>query len=497
MRTKLRPLLFDLISLLAGAALPFAFAPYNLSWLAIACPAILLALWQPVSPTRAFVRGLLFGLSFFALSIWWVFISIHVFGNSPSSVAILITGGFVLVLALCIAVNGFVYRWLFRTPHWLSTTVGFAAFWVIVEWLRGWLFTGFPWMYLGYSQINSALAGFAPVVSVYGVSFFVVLSSGLLVSIVYQRKTALYSAILLLAIWLGGWGLTHIHWTKPVGKPISVSLIQGNIPQTLKWDPNQLPQTLTRYYNLTAQNRQQNIIVWPEAALPIWYSQAQAYLQRITKLLQPTHGALLTGVPIVNASQTEIYNGAVVIGNGNGQYLKRHLVPFGEYVPLESALRGLINFFNLPMSNLSDGPAIQAPVVLAGIPTAVSICYEIAYDAEFLQTFPEARLIVTISDDAWFGDSWAAEQQTQISQMRSLETGRYQLVASNNGVTALIGINGQILQVLPRFQTAVLNGQIYDISGNTPVALWGTLPAILILWLLAIGTYLLTRSKRS
>lgn len=476
----------DLLALIAGCLLPFAFAPYSMYFLAVICPAVLLATWLPASAKRVCWRGFIFGLGFFSIAVYWVFISIHTYGNTPAIIAFIITAGFILLLSCCIAANGLLFRWLFPKPNYLNLTLGFASSWVLLEWLRGWLFTGFPWVFLGYSQIESPLAGFAPVLSVYGVSFMVALSSGLLINAFRSKKAALYSLLILIILWLTSFGLTKINWTTPIGKPVTVSLIQGDIAQSLKWDPEKVPNTLALYHTLTLQNINSNIIVWPEAAIPIWLSQAQNFTTPLNKQLLAHHTTLLTGVPIVNADKTEIYNAAAVLGNGSGTYYKRHLVPFGEYVPLESLLRGLIGFFDLPMSSLSAGPLRQEPVMLAGLPTAVAICYEIAYAAEFMNNFPAAKLIVTISDDSWFGKSWAAQQQTQISQMRSLETGRYQLVATNDGLTAIIDNKGKILKMAPRFQVAVLNGEIYNVEGDTPVALLGVLPIVILLLALFI-----------
>lgn len=471
----------DLLALLAGCLLPFAFAPYHMYFLAVICPAVLLTTWLSASAKRACWRGFIFGLGFFSIAVYWVFISIHTYGNTPVIIAFIITAGFILLLSGCIAVNGLLFRWLFPKPNYLNLTLGFASSWVLLEWLRGWLFTGFPWVFLGYSQIDSPLAGFAPVLSVYGVSFMVALSSGLLINAFRGKKAALYSILLLIILWAAGFGLSNINWTKPIGKPVTVSLIQGDIAQSLKWDPEKVPNTLALYHTLTLQNINSDIIVWPEAAIPIWLSQAQDFTTPLNKQLLAHRTALLAGVPIVNAERTEIYNAATVLGNGTGTYYKRHLVPFGEYVPLESLLRGLIGFFDLPMSNLSPGAYRQDPVILAGIPTAVAICYEIAYDVEFMNNFPAAKLIVTISDDSWFGQSWAAEQQTQISQMRSLETGRYQLVATNDGLTALIDNKGKILKSAPRFQVAILKGEIYNVEGDTPITMIGIYSIIVLL----------------
>ncbi len=484
-----------IVALASGALLPFAFAPYNLYVLAIISPSLLLYTWLSATPKQAFWRGFIFGISFFSIAMYWVFISIHYFGDTPSSIAFIITAGLILILASIIGFNGLLFKWLLPTTNSLMLTLGFATTWVLMEWLRGWIFTGVPWVFLGYSQIDSALAGLAPIFSVYGVSFACAVSAGLIINSLRSKRFALYSLSSIIILWLISFGLAHINWTQPTGKAVTVSLIQGNIAQSVKWNPDNVPNTLNRYYNLTVKNLHHTIIVWPEAAIPVWLSQAERFNKRLTTQLKRTNAVLLTGVPIVNQPLNVIYNGATVLGNGYGHYYKRHLVPFGEYVPLESWLRGIINFFNLPMSTLSAGAYNQPLVNLAGLPTAVAICYEVAFDSEFLHNFPKAKLIVTISDDAWFGRSWASWQQTQISQMRSLETGRYQLVATNNGVTAIIGPKGRLIKTAPRFSIAVLNGTVYDVVGNTPINLIGIAPIIILLLLLLVLLVIMQRYK--
>lgn len=478
------PKRLDALALFSGATLPFAFAPYNQAYLAILAPALLLFSWLSASPARAAWRGLLFGLSFFGIGVYWVFISIHTFGQTPASIAAVITAGFVIVLALCIAVHAAIFKFLFRHPNLLELSLGFATSWALIEWIRSTLFTGFPWLLLGYSQINTPLAGFAPIIGVYGVSFIVALAASLLVNSLRISRTVL-SLFGFVLIFLLGFGLKQIHWTRPIGIPLSVSLIQGNIPQSVKWDPASVPGTLAVYKELTLKNLHHQIIVWPEAAIPIFLSQASFFTEPLEHSLQSTGATLLTGVPLVD-SHGKFYNAAVVL-NGHGQYLKRHLVPFGEYVPFADLLRGLIGFFDLPLSNLSAGPAKQDLITLDGLPTAVAICYEVAYEGQFLKDFPQAKLIATLSDDAWFGDSWASWQQVQISQERSLETGRYQLVATNNGLTAIIDYRGNLVATAPRFIRTVLNGAVYDTEGSTPISKLGMLPVILILVLIFLA----------
>ncbi len=485
-------LLRDLIALLSGALLVFAFAPFQYFYLAILAPTLLLWVWVSTGPKRAALRGALFGLSFFGCGISWVFISIHVYGNTSVALSVLITALLIIIMTCYIALNAYWLRRFFPGHGANTLLLAFPVMWVLLEWLRGWLFTGFPWLFLGYSQINSPLRGFAPLGSVYLVSFAVALCAGLLLYCFLHHRKALYSIIgLLLVIGLGSIFST-IQWTKPTGNALHVALVQGNIPQSLKWDPNQAADTLRVYRKLTDQHWNSDIIVWPEAAIPMWLDSVPHYIEQLSDAATKHHVSLIVGVP--TRTDSAYFNSMIGLGTANGQYSKRHLVPFGEYVPLEDMLRGLIGFFNLPMSGFSPGSPEQIGVDIGNYDVATYICYEIAYPAEFLTQFPTSKLIVTISDDAWFGNSWAPAQQLQISQMRSLETGRYQLASTNNGITAIIDPQGRINARAPQFERVVLTGKIYAMRGNTPLVILGLTPIIFIFFVL-LGIAILYRPQ--
>tara|TARA_R110000868_G_scaffold8205_9_gene42904 strand:+ start:85490 stop:87010 length:1521 start_codon:yes stop_codon:yes gene_type:complete len=481
--------LFNFISLIAGAGMVFAFAPFYQFYLAIISPAILLYIWMKSSRAQAFWQGLFFGIGFYGVGVYWVFISVHVFGNTSSLIAGLINGGFVLILSCFIAINGYLLRRWFH-QHSNTLLLAFPTLWVISEWVLSWFMTGFPWLTLGYSQITSPLAGYAPLFGVYGASFACTLSAGLIINALKSRRKCLYSLLGLSIVWGLGYGLAQISWTTPTNKPLSVSLIQGNVPQTLKWQPARLQNTLNRYKTLTEQHWQSDLIVWPEAAIPVWLNDASGFINPLAKQAKRHNTTIMTGIPIADVDNKVYYNGLIAIGQNNGQYLKQHLVPFGEYLPFARLIRGIINFFDLPMSSFTAGPEQQKLINVNGIPVANFICYEIAYLDEILDYVPEAQLLINISDDSWFGHSWAADQQFGIARMRALETGRYVLTAGNSGITGIIGPKGKVLQRIPEYKTMTLTGTVRAMKGETPIAWLGLTPIVILMGLLLFMAFI-------
>lgn len=472
-----------LLALISGCLLTLGFAPWNYFLLGILAPTFLLLLLLKATPKQGFWIGLSFGLGLFGSGVSWVFISIHVYGATPIPLALILTGLFALTLALFIAPG----TWLFCRyfPHNTASKLllAFPACWVLMEWVRSWLLSGFPWLYVGYTQLTSPLHGYAPLFSVYGVSFLTLLTGSLLVTaFVTHRKRWYLSLAAIALIWVGGAALSLIHWTTPLGKPISVSIIQGNIPQELKWDPKQFASTMQTYYDLTEPRwSQARLIVWPEAAIPVPQNYAADFLQTLTEEAAAHHSTLIAGIPLLNPAGS-YYNAMLSLGGPEqGSYYKRHLVPFGEYVPLESLLRGIINFFNLPMSDIIPGPAHQTSLTIDHTLIAPYICYEIAYPSLVRGDFPAAHLIITISDDSWFGHSIAQAQHLEIAQMRSLETGRQQIFSTNDGTTAIIDAQGKIIASIPPFAEGVLNGSVQPMQGTTPWIWLGLWPLLVLL----------------
>jgi len=505
MKKSLPSLLDSSVAILLGISLTFAFAPYKIFPLAVLAPAGLLALWLRVSPSpkKAFALGYLFGLGLFGSGVYWVFISIHVFGGVPIPLAILITMGFIAILAMFPAIVGYLTNRFFPLLTTEKLVYAFPAIWVFFEWMRGLLFTGFPWLFLGYSQTHSPLKGYAPLLSVYGVSLALTISSALLVNtfIRYQQKNfkSLYQNLLALAIiWMLGGVLSFIPWTIPEGKPLSVSLVQGNIPQTIKWSPEHLQFSLERYLSLTEPLwGKSNIIIWPEAAVPIPLQNAESFINRLDEKARASDTALILGIPIRTADEKGYYNAIITLGADKGVYTKRHLVPFGEYTPLSNLLASTLKFMDIPMSELVAGRVNQAPLMIGKTKILPSICYEIAFPDLTRSTDKSIGMLLVVTNDAWFGDSSAEPQHLQMAAMRALEFGKPVLFVSNDGITAIINPQAQIEKSLPRQESAVLNGTIQPMYGITPWLKNGMDPMIfLFVFFLAIATLSNKRAAR-
>ncbi|GGC99907.1 apolipoprotein N-acyltransferase [Halopseudomonas salina] len=477
-----------LLALLAGALSTLALSPFGLWPLGLLSVALLFQGLQQLQPGQAALRGWFWGLGLFASGVSWVYISIHVHGYASPILAGLLTAGFVAGLALVIALMAWLWaRWLRPTGNpWLACW-GFAALWVLQEVFRGWFLTGFPWLYHGYGHTDTWLAGWAPLGGVWLLSFLSVLSACLLSEPGLWRsiRSASTGTALLLVIWLGGMGLSTLEWTQPTGSPLSVALIQADIPQSRKWDPDHIDQTLTLYRDLSIALAPVDLILWPETAVPVLQSQALAFTNGMAARLAEQGTTLITGIPVdeYDNDVLQIYNGIMVAGQQDEQYLKHKLVPFGEYVPLEEVLRGLIAFFDLPMSSFTRGPAVQQPLKAAGYRLAPFICYEAVYPHFAARLAAQSELLITISNDSWFGRSIGPLQHLQMARMRAMESGRWMIRGTNNGVTALIDHRGRITQRIPQFEQAVLTGEVQPRTGLTPYLHWPDWP----LWLVVLA----------
>ncbi len=488
----------NLLAIIAGALTTLAFAPFDWWPLGLLSIALLYQGLQQLSPGQAALRGWCWGLGLFASGVSWVYISIHVHGYASPALAGLLTGLFVSGLALVIALAAWLWaRWLRPAqPGWLAC-FGFAALWVAQEIFRGWFLTGFPWLYQGYIHTDTWLAGFAPIGGVWLLTFLTVLSACLLSELrLWKRPSHAAAAVaLLLAVWLGGKGLGAIEWTKPTGEPLSVALIQADIPQSRKWDPDHIQQTLSLYRDLSYAQGPVDLILWPETAIPVLKTQAQGFADAMAANLAEQGTTLITGIPVDNydTGELRIFNGIMVAGTEENQYLKNKLVPFGEYVPMEQVLRGLIAFFDLPMSSFSRGPAVQPPLQAAGYRLAPFICYEAVYPDFAARLAAQSELLITISNDSWFGESIGPLQHLQMARMRAIESGRWMIRGTNNGVTALIDHRGDITARIPQFQQVVLSGWVQPREGLSPYLRWRSWPlkigVLVILLACALGRW--------
>jgi apolipoprotein N-acyltransferase len=469
----------------AGAALALAFAPASLVPLAFLCPAVLFLLWQGATPRSAAWCGFLFTGGTFLAGTYWLYHSIHLVGGAPLWIAAFLMLGLVAIMGSYTAALGYaVARWGAATGplRWL---VLLPAGWVLVEWFRGWFLSGFPWLALGYTQLDTPLAGFAPVVGVYGTSLAVALVAGALVTLLLGGRSARIVAVAAIAaVGIAGTALGRAGWTEARGTRVTVALVQGAVPQSMKWEPGQRERTLDLYAELTIPHLGAGIIVWPEAALPALESDIRGYLESLHATAGAQGSDVVMGLLRRDRATGAFHNSMVALGATEQWYDKRRLVPFGEFFPVPAAVRDWLRLMNLPYSDFVPGAREQAPLAAGGELLAPTICYEDAYASEQLSLARRSTLLVNVTNDAWFGDSTAPHQHLDISRMRSLETGRPMLRATNDGVTALIAHDGALEGTLPQFQPGVLTGVVQPRVGLTPYVRFGNAP---VLALVALG----------
>jgi len=471
------PLAAIAAALVAGAVTVAGFAPLAVFPLPFLTLAGLLLIWLRAAAQAAFWAGFAFGVGLFGVGASWVYVSLHDFGMMAAPLAAIGTLAYCAILSLYPAAAGWFLARLVRAPL-TAALIAFPAAWTLFEWLRGWVFTGVPWLTLGYSQVDSPLAGFAPVIGVYGVSFATVLCAGLLVLVATgSLKARLAGGVALVFAFGLGHLLKQIEWTSLQGAPLKVALLQGNIPQDLKFQADRYAMTLSIYKRLIEASEGQ-LIVLPETAIPRFLDAVDpSYLKDIAKIAAERGADVLIGVPIRDPGG-RYFNSVVSVGASPSQrYDKSHLVPFGEFVP--PGFGWIVKTFAIPLSDFSLGPEHPRPLALAGQLVAPNICWEDAFGEEIIRQLPEATLLVNVSNVAWFGDSLAPAQHLQISRMRALETGRTMLRATNTGMTAVIDPRGRVVARLPQFTEGVLEGEVRGYAGASPYVKVGNTPIVL------------------
>jgi apolipoprotein N-acyltransferase len=487
----------DALALLSGLALPLAYAPFHAFVVAPLSVAGLFAAWTGATPRRAAWRGWLFGLGAFGVGVSWVQVSIYRFGGVSLAESVLLTALLIAVLAGYLTLLGALAPRLGRAARAARLLLLYPGAWVVFEWLRGVLFTGFPWLDLGYSQVGSPLGGLAPVVGVYGVSLATALTGGALAYLLTAAPRRSLAALAAVGtLWGAGAALQPVSWTRPDGAPLEASLVQGNVIQGLKWLPGERQATLQLYARLTREHWSSRLIVWPETAVPMFYHQvAQDFLAPLAAEARAHGTDLLIGVPVLDEGSGRYYNALVSVGHDTAFYFKHHLVPFTEYLPLKDVLGTLVDVLDVPMSDFSAGPADQPPLQVAGTQVGASICYEVAFGSEIFRSLPAARLLVNVSNDAWFGDSLAPAQHLQIARMRALESGRPLLRATNTGITAFIDQHGRLSAVAPQFEPYVLTATVQPRAGLTPYVRFGDLPVLLLALSMVLAGWLPPRVR--
>jgi apolipoprotein N-acyltransferase len=490
-----------LIALCAGAMVPLAFAPFN-TW----HPAFSYLVFIPVSlffyliltawsARQAFKLGWLFGVGLFAAGVSWLYVAIHDFGQAHWSLAFILTAAFVAFVALyygllALSIVKLRDAGLFSEKTFLLFYL--PLLWVLFEWLRSWLLTGFPWLLIGYPMIETPFSGMIPILGIYGMSWLVALVSSMICAVVVARIHFMPVLLLLGLLLTVGWQAGKLQWSQPAGESLSVALIQGNVNQSMKWDRQQLEKTKRLYVSLSEPHwDSHDLIIWPENAIPVFYHTLENnFYQQLKEKARQTNTELVTGLPVFNEAQMQYYNSMTNLGAQQGFYFKTRLVPFGEYVPLADLIRGLIRFFDMPMSGFSPGPEQQPLLTIAGYQVLVTICYEDVFAHLVTDKVADAQLLLNLSNNGWYGDSFAPHQHLEMARFRALETSRELIRSTTSGISALIDEKGQIKVKGPQFESTTTSGVIQPRSGTTPYVLWGNYPVfILFLTGLILGIY--------
>ncbi|MCK4833759.1 MAG: apolipoprotein N-acyltransferase, partial [Gammaproteobacteria bacterium] len=442
---------WPLYSLIAGGLTTLAFAPFDFNWLVFFTLAIPFFLWNKLPAKQAAISAWLYGLGLQCTGVSWIYYSLHVHGSAPAIFAALLI--FLLCCYLSIYTALAVYtvnRFLPDNPA-LRLMLFYPASWILFEWLQGYVMTGFAWMQLGYTQIDLPLSGFAPIFGNHAVGGLIAVCTGALVLLLtgYRQlslKAGLAVVVPVIILWLSGALLKTVDWTQADGEAVRVSIIQGNIPQNVKWKLHKKQSTMDLYRDLSLEQQDVDLIIWPETAVPDYWYRVVPYIQNLHIEMEKRNTELILGI-FVKSDEKRLLNSVL---NSNGQvYSKRHLVPLGEYIPL----RFLIEFFNrfvkIPMSDIASGDEDQPLLHAAGIPLGLSICFEEAFARDVIKDLPQAKLLVNVSNDAWFEDSIEPHQHHAIARMRALETGRYMVRSTNTGITSIIGPHGEVIKQLP------------------------------------------------
>lgn len=488
---------YEFLTPLAGILFAFSFAPLGWSYFAIIALAILFLSWRNVSPAKGAFYGFLFGLGLFGFGVSWVFVSVHYYGGASILGSGLLTLFFAVFWALFPALTGYLCikfkvaeanRWFFNVVIW-------AAIWMLVENFRGyWLLNGFPWFQVAYSQIDTPLAGFVPLLGVYGTGFIGVLSALLLAEALLQKQNRVILLSAVVGLWVLGGMLSTVKWTTPQGDKMTVALIQGNISQDQKWASGNRLKTLLKYKQLTEDNWDAKVIVWPETAIPAFLSQVDDFFLKPLEAEAQLHQSdLVVSLPIEGEGEHEIYNGVLTLGHERKIYKKNHLLPFGEYLPLQPLSGWVLKLLGVHLGDFTAGGAQQELLTAGGYQFATSICYEDGFGGEVASNSRDAAYLVNVTNDAWFGNSLEPHQHFEIARMRALETGRYLLRATNTGITAIVGPDGKVVKQAVLFEAAVLKGEIEIMHGITPYVLLGDNAILLAISVLLVAVLLVEK----
>lgn len=498
----------------AGLSLVFAYAPFSQWYLTLIIPAFIFYKIQHNSPKKSAKIMGVFAFGWFASGISWVHVSIDQFGGLPLIVSLSLMLLLCLYLALFPAFAGYLTARISKNQQlnlWLLPSI-----WLVCEYLRSVVLTGFPWLSLGYSQIDSPLASFAPVIGEVGITALIILFNVCLVQLFNaikkrHNKQLILPLSLIFLLSVTSVILSQVTWIKERGETTTVALVQGNIAQDIKWTPEQEWPTMLKYLNLTLVNYDADIIVWPESAIPAMEPAVQDYLTTVNSSALLNNSAIITGIINYNYESREYFNSLITLGkqqegdkdgyyyNHSNRYAKNHLLPIGEFVPFQALLRPLAPLFNLPMSSFSRGDYVQQNLIANNLHLLPLLCFEIAFPYQLAANLTkETDLLLTVSNDAWFGNSHGPHQHMEIARMRALEFGRPLLRSTNNGITAIVDHKGDFIDRIPQFEESVLKAEVPLVTGETPYSRWPVLILLLMIFIpLILVTMLNTKQKKA
>lgn len=464
------------LAFVAGVLQALAYAPFEQANCVCIALGLLFWLWQGLSPWVAALHGYCYGLGLYGLGVSWVYVSVHDYGKTDVFSAGLVTLVFVAFWALFPALVGLCVAGL--RQQLLSSKLALVItpiLLTLVEYCRGyWVLNGFPWLLVGYTQLDTPLSGYIPLIGIHGTGFLLSVSVALAVYLIKFRQNPGVIVAIVLGIWGSGAALNAQAWTSPRSEKIKVSLIQGNISQDQKWRPENRLNTLMTYQQLTEQHWDSALIVWPESSIPAYLSEVDAFFITPLEVLAQEHRVdLLVSLPLEEEATGGLYNAVMAIGKQRQFYQKQHLLPFGEYLPLQPLSGYVLKYLGIRLGNFTAGTATQPLIKVAGYPVALSICYEDVFGPEVMAQVAEAAFLVNVTNDAWFSHSIEPYQHMQMARARALETGRYLLRATNTGLTSIVDAKGRILNQAPLYETSVLTDYVVPMQGLTPYAQMG------------------------
>jgi len=481
-------------AIIAGAIVPFAFAPFNFYFLSLISLTALFYLWSETESNREnFILGYLFGFAMFGVGVSWLHISINLFGGMNIVGAYFFTFLLIAFISLYPALCGYLTNRFFKDFY----IIALPALWLITEWCRGWILTGFPWLNIGTSQTDSLLANYAPIIGDYGISFIICIIAVSISSLIRgNMKQRMISSAIIMLIALSAFVLNDIDWTQKNGKKLSVTLVQGAIPQKIKWKSEYREKTYEIYSSLSEPYWSSDLIIWPETAIPSYYHYADDFINRIAEKQQGTGTLFMSGIVNKDQPANKYYNSILLMDDKHRFYNKHHLVPFGEYLPLKALLDRMLRFLQIPMSDFSSGNVKHKLLETDKAVFGMSICYEDAYGTEIRRSLPEANILINVSNDAWFGDSMAPHQHLQIARMRAIENGRYLLRSTNTGISAVIDNKGKVIARSPQFEPHALYSKAELFIGETPYSKYGNYLIISLSFLILLLSFILQRKAK-